>query len=99
MPRPEEEEVASLNITPEEHPHQRQKEWRPLARLLKESHWEAFRKDSNIIQATRGSYFKMHYPKFDCEGSQDLSHTFQEMVTSAGLMDSDLHELQEVWAG
>ena len=99
MPRPEEEEAASLDITLEEHPHQRQKEGRPLARLLKESHQEAFRKDSDLIQTTRGAYFNMHHIDFDHEGSQDLCHTFQEMATSAGLMDSEIHKVQEVWAG
>ena len=41
MPRPEEEEVASLDITLEEHPHQRGGRGETLARLLKESHQEA----------------------------------------------------------
>ena len=66
-------------------------------RLLKENHQEAFRKDSNLIQATRCMYFKMHCPNYDHEGSQDLSHTFQEMATSVGLMDSEVHKVQEVW--
>ena len=53
MPRPEEEQANALDVTPEEHPHQRQKEGRPLARFLKENHWQAFRKESDLIQATR----------------------------------------------
>ena len=32
-------------------------------------------------------------------GPQDLTCTFQEMATSAGLMDSEVHEVQEVWTG
>ena len=43
-PRPEEEEAAILDVTLEEHPHQRWKEGRPLARLLNENHQEAFKK-------------------------------------------------------
>ena len=95
MPRPEVEEAADLDVTLEDHPHQRQKEGRPLVRLLKESCWEA----SDLIQTIRGVYFKMHHPAFDHEGSQDLSCTFQKMATSAGLMDSEIHKVQEVWAG
>ena len=41
----------------------------------------------------------MHHPNYDHEGSQDLSHTFQEMATSAGLMDLEVYEVQEVWTG
>ena len=41
----------------------------------------------------------MHCADYDHEGSQDLSHTFQEMVTSAGLMDSEVLKVQEVWTG
>ena len=33
------------------------------------------------------------------QGSKDPSHTFQEMATSAGLMDSEVHEVKEVWTG
>ena len=49
MLRPEEEEAVGLDITPEEWPCQRKKEGRPLVRLLKESHLEALRKDSELI--------------------------------------------------
>ena len=41
----------------------------------------------------------MHCPGYDHKGSQDLSHTFQEMATSVGLMDSEVHEVQELWTG
>ena len=99
MPRPEEEKVAMLDVTPKEHPHQRQKKGRPLVRLLKESHQEASRKDSDLIDTTRWVYFKMCCPNIDHEGSHDLSHTFQEMATSTGLMSSEVHEVQEVWTG
>ena len=68
-------------------------------RLLMENHQETFRKDSDLIQATRHTYSKMHHPDYNHKGSQDLSHTFQEMATSAGLMDSEVHEVQEVWTG
>ena len=41
----------------------------------------------------------MHHANYDHKGSQDLSYTFQDMATSAGLMDSEGHEVQEVWTG
>ena len=96
MPRPEEEEAVGLDITPKEWPHQRQKEGRALARLLKESCQEAFGKDSELIWVTRWVYFKMHCPNYDHKGSHDFSHTFKEMATSTGPMGS---EVQEAWTG
>ena len=50
-----------LDITPKEHPCWWQKEGRPLVRLSSRiAIREAFRKDSDLIQATRQVYFKMH---------------------------------------
>ena len=98
-PRPEEEEAARLDITPKEWPHQKWKEGRPLVRPLKESCQEAFGTDSKLIQSNRQAYFKMHHPNYDHEGSTNFSHTFKEMATSAYLMDSYIHEVQEVWSG
>ena len=47
------EEVADLDISQEEHPHQKWKERRPLANLFKESHQEAFSKDSKIVKVAQ----------------------------------------------
>ena len=41
----------------------------------------------------------MHCPDYDHKGSQDLSHTFHKMTTSVGIMDSEVHKVQEVWTG
>ena len=98
-PRWEEEGAVGLDITPKGLPHWRWKEGRPLVRPHKESHWEAFGKDSDLVWVTRQVYFKMHHPNYVHEGSHDFSHTFKEMDTSAGLMGSDVHEVQKVWTG
>ena len=79
--------------------HQRWKDRRPLAKLLKESCWEAFSKDSEIIKAARQAYHPSHKGMFTQEGSFDLTLVFQEMATSAGLLDSDVHEVQDEWTG
>ena len=68
MLKPEEGEAAGLYVTWKEQPHWRWKEGRPLARLLKESHQEAFGKDFKFIWATRWAYFKMHCPNYDHRG-------------------------------
>ena len=77
----------------------KRREGRPLARLLKESHWEAFGKDTDLVWVTRQVYFKMHHPHYDHKGSNNLSHTFKEMATSAGIMGFDVHEVQEACTG
>ena len=97
--RAEEEEAASLDISPREQPHQRQKERRCLSKLLKEIHQEDFKKDSKLIQSMRWAYFQMHHADYDHEGSQDLFCTVQEIATTTDLMDSEINEVQEVWTG
>ena len=51
------------------------------------------------MQATRQSYFKTHHQEFDHEVSHDLSHKFWEMADSAGLLDSNVYEVQDTWTG
>ena len=99
MLKPEEEKSAGLDITSVEWPHQRWKEGKPLVRLLMESYLEALGKDSDLVQVTRQAYFKTHCPNYDHDGSHDLSHTFKQMATSACLLGSDVHEVQQVWTG
>ena len=41
----------------------------------------------------------MNHPDFNCEILHDLSNTFQEMVDSAGLLESDIYEGQDAWMG
>ena len=94
-----EEEATVLEVTPEEQPHQWWKNRRHLAKLPKESHWEAFSKDSKIIKAARWAYHPSHKGMFVQEGSYDLMSVFQEMATSTGLLDSDVHEVQNEWTG
>ena len=98
-PRSGEEEAAVSDMTPEEWSHHRQKDGRPLAKLLKESHCEAFEKDSDLVCTTRQNYFQMHHPEFNHVGSHDLPHTFWEMATSTGLLDCDIHKAPDVWTG
>ena len=88
-PRPEEEKAQGLDIMPEEWPHQRQKEGRPPARLLKECCWKAFGKDFKFIQVTRWVYFKTHHPNYDHKGTHNLptpSRKWPPLLVSWALM-------------
>ena len=59
--------------------------------------WEGFHWDTNLVQIIRWMYFEVHCPTFNQEGSHDLSSLFREMITSADLLESEIHEIQEVW--
>ena len=48
---------------------------------------------------TRWSYFKTHHPKFDHKVSHNLAHEFQKRADSAGLLDLDVYEVQDMWTG
>ena len=69
------------------------------AKLLKESHWEAFSKESEVIKAARWAYYRTHCPSFEQEGSHDLSFTFWEMATLMNLLGNEIHKVEESWTG
>ena len=90
-------EEATEPATPAKEPtHLKQKEGKSLMGL-KENHWEAFCWDTDLVQVTRQMYFETHHPTFNQEGSHDLSSLFQEIITSANLLESRIHEIQEVF--
>ena len=97
--RQEEEETVDINDLPKEHPCHKQKEGRPVAKALKEPHWEAFSKELEVVKAASWAYYKAHQPNFEQEGSYDLSSTFQQMATSTNLLGTKLHEVHESWGG
>ena len=73
------------------------KKWRSVARPLKENCWEAFSEELELIRAARWDYYNTHWLNYEHEGSYDLSSTFRKMATSANLMGSEVHEVQEAW--
>ena len=64
----------------------------PLKKLLKGGWWEAFTKDSDLVQQVREAYFRMNQPEFDCEFLCDHTNLFQEMIPSPGLLDSEIYK-------
>ena len=70
-----------------------------LRKSLKGSQWEAFAKDSNLVQQAREDYFKTNCPHFDWETSCDLSDVFQDMISHVNLLDSQIDKIQEAWTG
>ena len=61
LPQPT-EEIAEIS---EEPLHQKWKDRMPLKKLLKGGQWEAFAKDSDLVQQAREAYFRMNQPEFN----------------------------------
>ena len=57
-----------------------------------------FCQDTDLVQATRWTYFEVNHPAFNQERSHNLSSLFWEMITSTNLLGSEVYEVQEVWA-
>ena len=95
MTRLREEETAELDDTPKEPLHTKWKEGRPAVRPLKGNHQVVFSKESDLVRAARQAYYQTHWPNYELEGSYDLSSTLREMATSAYLMGTEVHEVQE----
>ena len=47
----------------------------------------------------REEHYKTNHPHFDCKTSHDLTNIFQNMITSASLLGSQIYKIQESWEG
>ena len=85
--------------TSEEPPNMKWKEKMPFKKSLKGSQWEAFEKDSDLVLQAREEYFRINCPHFDRETLYDVSSLLQDMISSVGLLGSQIYEIQEAWTG
>ena len=74
----------------------KQKDEMPFKKPLKGDWWEAFAKDSDLVQWGREDYFRTNHPPFNCETSHDLSGVFKDMITSVCLLDSQIYKKPRV---
>ena len=77
------------------------KKWEnpPWFKLLKPSCAEAFLRDSNKVVEARLHFFSKHSYNFKQDGSHDLSGIFKKLAKSAGLLGTDIYEIQASWTG
>ena len=94
-PKPIDEVVEAS----EELPHQKWKDGMHLKKLLKGGQWEAFSKDSDLVQQAREAYFRTSHPDFNHKVPCNLASLFWDMIISAGLLYSKIYEIQEIWMG
>ena len=71
----------------------------PWNKVLKQSHSEAFRQDTDLVKEARKEYFSKHSYNFTTEGTSDLLQVFKQMAKSAKLLGTSIHEIQAVWMG
>ena len=77
----------------------RQKEEDPLAGCLKGACQEAFRKDTNLVKWIRQTFFRAHCLEFDSEITHNLAHVFKEMADIVGLLNTEIHQVQDLLPG
>ena len=68
-----------------------------MVKVFKEAKLEAFSKDSEVMIVAQWAYCEPHKVIFKQEGSYDLTAVFQQMAQDMNLLDSKIHEVQEVW--
>ena len=71
----------------------------PLHKVLTGGQWEAFTRNSDLVWKMREEHYKMNFPHFNHETSHDLMNIFWDMITSVGLLGSQIYEIQEFWEG
>ena len=70
-----------------------------MAEHLRGTHWEAFHKDSDLLQHIRQTYFRAHSPFFHREVTHNLADIFKEMAKMVGLIGTKIHPVQDKWQG
>ena len=84
---------------PEEPPHSKRRDEMPLHKVLTEGWCEAFARDSELVWKAREEHYKTNHPHFNHKTSHNLMNIFQNMITSAILLGSQIYEIQESWEG
>ena len=77
------------------------KKWETPAwfKLLKPSCAEAFLRDSNIVVEARLHFFSKHSYKFIEDSNHNLLEIFKNLEVSAGLLGTNIDEIQASWTG
>ena len=84
---------------PKEPPHLKRRDETPLPKVLTGGKQEAFVRDSDLVQKAREDYYKTNCPHFNCKSSCHLMNVFWEMITSAGLLSSQIYKIWEFLGG
>ena len=77
------------------------KKWEtpPWFKSLKPSHADTFLRDSDMVVVARLHFFSKHPYNFNQNGNHDLSGVFKKLAEKAGLLGTDIYEIQASWMG
>ena len=87
---------ATLAAVLGEPPHPKKQENPPWFKLLKPSCPEAFLRDSNIVVEARSHFISYN---FNQDGNPDLSKIIKKLAENAGLLGTNIYEIQATWTG
>ena len=87
--------AATSNVAPEDPSHSKQKEEMPFHKALSRSQQEALSRDSWLVHKAREEYYWENHPHFNSENACDLIDVFQNIIESAGLLGSEIYDIQE----
>ena len=86
---------ATSRVAPEEPPHLKRRDEMPLHKALIGGWWEAFARDSELVQEAREEHYMTNCPHFNCKTSHDLTNISQNILTPTGLLGFQIYEIQE----
>ena len=66
----------------------------PWFKLLKPSHADAFLRDSDIVMEARLCFFSKYSHNFDQDSTHDLSKVFKKLAMKAGLLGTNIYEIE-----
>ena len=71
----------------------------PWFQSLKPSQADAFLRDSDLVVEARSCFFSKHSYNFNQDGNCDLSEVFKKLAEKAGLLGTDIYEIEASWTG
>ena len=80
-------------------PNPKKLETPPWFKSLKPSQADAFLRDSELVIEARFCFFSKHSYNFNQNGNHDLFEVFKKLAKKAGLLGTDIHEIEASWTG
>ena len=80
-------------------PNPKKQETPPWFQSLKPSQADAFLRDSELVVEARLYFFSKHSYNFNQDRNRDLSEVFKKLAEKAGLLGTNIYEIEASWTG
>ena len=80
-------------------PNPKKKETPAWFKSLKPSWDDTFLRDSDLVVEARLCFFSKHSYNFNQDGNCDLSEVFKKLAEKAGLLGTNIYEIEASWTG